>query len=249
MLRIILYLLNANWLGYPQASCFPNHCFCEAIGNKFVRQPIDSYTNIAYIIVGLIIIAHIIKNRKLINKASINHLSGMVLIIFGVAVILTGIGSFFYHSTFTYAGMQLDDDTMYLIGSFTLLFVLANIRKIDIKRFLILYLIINLFLEVLIWFFPIIRGGVFGILILVSVLTVIYSMRHKTTEELKRSRETKYFFISAILFAIAYFIWFLDYTGVACDPHSIIQGHAIWHILTALAALSFYAYMYMKLEY
>ena len=29
--------------------------------------------------------------------------------------------------------------------------------------------------------------------------------------------------------------WALDITGVWCEPHSLLQGHALWHTLTAAA--------------
>ncbi|MEW5717982.1 MAG: hypothetical protein AB1817_05090 [Chloroflexota bacterium] len=35
----------------------PNNCFCEALCDGFIRQPINTYSNLAYILVGLLILA------------------------------------------------------------------------------------------------------------------------------------------------------------------------------------------------
>ena len=35
--------------------------------------------------------------------------------------------------------------------------------------------------------------------------------------------------------AIAFAIWILDQKGLICAPHSLLQGHALWHLLGALS--------------
>ena len=42
--------------------------------------------------------------------------------------------------------------------------------------------------------------------------------------------------------AVAYIIWILDNTRTICFEHSLIQGHAIWHILGAVAVLFLHKY-------
>ena len=41
--------------------------------------------------------------------------------------------------------------------------------------------------------------------------------------------------------ALAFGIWNLSKTGGPwCDPHSLLQGHAVWHVLGAVAAFCLY---------
>jgi len=40
----------------------------------------------------------------------------------------------------------------------------------------------------------------------------------------------------AVLFGIAYFIWRKDTTKEWCNPTSALQGHGVWHVMTAFAA-------------
>jgi len=53
---------------------------------------------------------------------------------------------------------------------------------------------------------------------------------------LRRTRgEMKYLWNALGLMALAYVIWLLDQLKIVCLPTSLIQGHALWHLLTAFA--------------
>jgi len=47
------------------------------------------------------------------------------------------------------------------------------------------------------------------------------------------------------LFALAFAIWIPSRTrtGLLCDPEAALQGHAVWHLLCALAAGSIFLYL------
>jgi hypothetical protein len=59
-----------------------------------------------------------------------------------------------------------------------------------------------------------------------------------------RRRYTPWFWLGIASFLTAYAIWL---TGTAdhewCDPDSIIQAHAIWHLLSAVATWSFFVFL------
>ncbi len=43
--------------------------------------------------------------------------------------------------------------------------------------------------------------------------------------------------------AVAFAVWTLSRSGAPlCDPHSWVQGHAVWHLLCAVAAYCLYRY-------
>jgi hypothetical protein len=244
MIRILLFILRLNWTNYRPADCLPNNCFCEAIGNGLIRQPINAYTNIAYIIVGVVILVYLARTKSIFRlRSPISDLPRRLFILFGIACIAVGIGSFIYHASFIFLGEELDDDSMYLIGSFMLFFELAHQRKITTGKFILYYLILNLLLEVLIYFVPIVRGTVFAVLVIASIVLVEYSIRNKIVSD-QRGR----FYTAIGLFGVAYFIWILDKTHILCHPESIFQGHAIWHLVSAAAALLYFSYMDMEYQ-
>ena len=59
-----------------------------------------------------------------------------------------------------------------------------------------------------------------------------------------RRRYTPWFWLGIASFLIAYAIW---QTGTAdhewCSPDSIVQAHAIWHLLSAVATMSFFLFL------
>jgi hypothetical protein len=99
----------------------------------------------------------------------------------------------------------------------------------------------NLVLEAWIFAFPSVRGTVFGLLLILAFIVEYYSIRDNK-ENINKSK-LKYLKWSLGLFSIAYFIWFLDYSKLLCSPFSIFQGHAVWHVLAAIAGLLMYFYI------
>ena len=61
-------------------------------------------------------------------------------------------------------------------------------------------------------------------------------MRHKNLAK----NYTAYIWMAASSMAVAAALWILDRTNVLCSPTSIFQGHAFWHMLTAVAVLMTY---------
>ena len=49
-------------------------------------------------------------------------------------------------------------------------------------------------------------------------------------------RSRRWVVASLATFMVAYAIWILDQSPL-CDPHFWLQGHAVWHVLGAVAAL------------
>jgi hypothetical protein len=239
MIRLLLFILRLNWSNYRPADCLPNYCFCEAIGNGLIRQPINAYTNIAYILAGIIILVYLARTKPIFNlRSPISDLPRRLFILFGIACILVGIGSFLYHASFIFLGEEMDDDSMYLIGAFMLFFELAHQRKITTRQFIGYYITLNLLLEVVIFMIPVVRGGVFAILVIASLTLVEISIWKGIVASQRRQ-----YYTAIGLFGVAYFIWILDKTHLVCNPDSLIQGHAIWHLLSALAALMYFFYM------
>jgi len=59
-----------------------------------------------------------------------------------------------------------------------------------------------------------------------------------------RRRYTPWYWAGSASFVVAYSIWLTGKVGHPwCDPDSLIQGHAIWHLLSALATFSFFMFL------
>ncbi len=45
-------------------------------------------------------------------------------------------------------------------------------------------------------------------------------------------------------FLVAFAVWTLDLRGIMCAPDSLLQGHALWHLLNGAATLNVYLYFH-----
>ena len=117
----ILYKLNQYvdpWASWRQALGNATH-FCEM--NRFdqlIVQPSNTWSNLGYIIVGLIFLSiakndHKYEHRKQVNNV-LAKFPGFTYLI-GFSVLYLGLGSFLYHATLTYFFQKLDQTGMYFI--------------------------------------------------------------------------------------------------------------------------------------
>ncbi len=123
-LLITLALMPLSWLPAPwsmwrPATCLPDACFCEAIGAGFIRQPIDTWSNLAFVLVGLLILEDVLRPSS--TRSNLLAQRRTYGVVYAVAVILIGLGSWFYHASLTFVGQWFDVMGMYLLGTFMVL--------------------------------------------------------------------------------------------------------------------------------
>jgi hypothetical protein len=156
--------------------------------------------------------------------------------LYGAALILIGLGSGVYHATLTFAGQFFDVFGMYLVATFLLLYALLRIGAIPTRLIGPLYVLTNVALAVLLWTVPVLRRVAFAALVL-AIIGVEVRARRTTT-----SIQSSYFYAAVASLAVGFGIWILDFTRVWCAPSSALQGHAIWHVLSAASAALVYLY-------
>jgi hypothetical protein len=110
---------------------------------------------------------------------------------------------------------------MYLVATFALFYSIGRLRRLSPALLFSGYVAANAVLAILLYWVPVARRVIFALL-LIAVIA--------------RASATKYLRIAVGIMGIAFVIWILDFTRVVCRPDSWIQGHAIWHILGAVAA-------------
>ncbi|MBI5030620.1 MAG: ceramidase domain-containing protein [Chloroflexi bacterium] len=234
---IPLLWVNYSWANWQPASCMPNRCFCEALRDGFIRQPVDTFSNLPYVLVGLLMIAIARDDWQRGARNNLMQSHRAYPILFGVAAIVIGAGSFFYHASMTFIGQWFDVMGMYLFASFGLVYAYARLRPIRPAMFLTAYVIMNAMLGYSLATNPdtlrqIFAAMVYGIIALEALVLLVERPKIKT----------RYFLGAFLCMAVAYAIWTLDENFTLCDPASLFQGHAIWHLLTALAAFLLYVY-------
>jgi hypothetical protein len=237
-------LLDYSWEGWRPATCMPDRCFCERIHDGAIRQPVNTWSNLAFILVGLLVINTAIRDLSQAWRSESSNPMQTQLIypgVYGVTTILIGIGSMLYHSSLAFVGQAVDVISMYLLTSFMGLYNLSRMRRMSNGAFLACYLLVNVTLAFVSVEWPVLRRYIF----LMLVLAVLVS---EGVVRRKRQPRMNVAFLNAALISLvgAFAIWTLDITQVICAPDSWFQGHALWHVL--MATLIGFIYLYYRSE-
>lgn len=231
-LTMLLSTLDYSWSGWRPSLCWPDNCFCEAVHSGLIRQPANTWSSFAFLWVGLLVI---FPSSSLPGSNPLNR-EKMYRRIYGVALILIGLGSAFLHASLTFVGQFFDVSGMNLLASFVLLYNLHRARPYSPRIFLIAYLVINAILAWLLIEYSVLRRWLFAAVLLAGLVPVLW-------QPVEKPRMEKRWLLYALLAQfIAFVTWTLDLRKILCAPESLFQGHAVWHLLGALAAFFLYQF-------
>jgi hypothetical protein len=232
MAAAALAFSGITWAGWRPATCMADGCFCEAIHAGTIAQPVNTYTNLAFVLVGLLILNATQRGGE--SPFMQQRAYGYT---FGGAVVLIGLGSLFYHASLSFVGQWFDVMGMYLLITFMLLYDVARLRTMNGRRFALIYVLVNIALGLLLVFIPEVRRQVFALLVVLTLALEVIIWR------LRRPNIRYAWLLAAVItFAAAYGIWLLDNSRMLCAPEGLLQGHAVWHVLSALAAGMVFVY-------
>ena len=228
----LLSALGPDWAAYAPATCTATHCFCELprIG-ALVLQPADSWSSYGYVFVGLLMIV-LAGGRDWVSA-----LPPLAARTFGLTAIIVGLGSVLMHATLTLWGQFFDVLGMYLVGSFLLVRALARWRRIPDNRAILIYVLLCAALVVVLIAMPEVRRWLFAVLLITAILVELIFAR-----PLRPGARIGFYLGGILAKAVAFTIWILDQQGVVCAPHSLWQGHAVWHLLGATSLWLSFSY-------
>jgi hypothetical protein len=252
---ISLSWLPAPWTAWQPATCMPAACFCEAVGSGFIRQPMATWSNLAFVLVGLLILEDVL--RPSATRSNLLARRRAYVVVYAVAMILIGLGSWFYHASLTFVGQWFDVMGMYLLGTFMVLYNIARLvfspqvthphaalkgmrmpfPQLSGRAFAVSYVLFNCALGLSLIVVPELRRYLFGILLVVTI-ALEGMLRYRRATQIR----TSYFIAALLIYVLAQIIWTLDLNHIVCDPSGPLQGHAVWHVLTALSAGLLYLY-------
>lgn len=218
--------------------------YCEFNNvEKLFHQSMNTYSNLAYFFFGVLIIQIAWEDFK--NKAenTQNRLENFPLlsVLMGICFIYLSFGSAFFHASLTYLGQRVDMNGTYSI-SIALLGIgfYHLLHKIDFsekekKLWLgVLLVIIIAFLKIALMISS--SKLLPAMILLLMILIAIHYFQF---------RKEKSLFLAVfgfVLMFVAIKIRTLDVQKVDCNPYSWYQGHAVWHLLTAMSSFCSYAF-------
>lgn len=89
-----------------------------------------------------------------------------------------------------------------------------------------------------VFLFPGVRGLIFGVMLLASLIIEFNFCRNN-----RKCENISFLYLAVGSFLIGYLFWVLDDTKILCYPHSWFQAHSLWHLFSAVSGLMMYLYM------
>ncbi|HMV45691.1 MAG TPA: ceramidase domain-containing protein [Leptospiraceae bacterium] len=211
----------------------PTIKYCEENICSIITQPSNTWSNLAYIFIGFYLIW---KNKN-------DSISSLKLV--GPMAIATGIASFLYHASFTFFFQFFDLSSMYLFSTMILSMNLKRAKIIKKEYQHGTQFIILAASMLLLYIFKPFGIPIFALQVLAGLILEFYIFR-KMKEEITYS----YYKLSLLFLVLAFVAWTVDFRRIICDPmNHILQGHAVWHILSSSCFLFLYKfYSQEKLE-
>lgn len=230
----LLQVLGPDWTQFSPATCLATHCFCEIPHtDSLLLQPANSWSSLGFVLVGFWIM--------LAPRRSGTVFAGWPALWFGFTAVVIGVGSFLLHATLTLWGQFYDVLGMYLLSGFLLAYAVQRWRGWSNSTALALYLAVCAILIALLWITPETRRWLFA-----AVLVVALTVELVMARPLRSNVRVSLFGYGLLANTIAFGIWILDNTRTLCMPDSLLQGHAAWHLLGAVAV--YFNYRYYRSE-
>ncbi|WP_347351541.1 ceramidase domain-containing protein [Intrasporangium sp.] len=206
------------------ATCLPTGCFCEAIHTSGLAQPVNAWSSLAFVVAAAVV---------LLPTGAPAHRERVLRILLGIALVAVGGASFGFHATLTRVTEFLD--TWMMAGLAIVVLGGAAVRRGFMRPRVAVLLGLVLFAMLLriLWTWPATRRVVFGVLLAVAVALELA----RTRTPIAAFQPQRWLWGALGLLTAAYVIWLLDVMRIWCDPASLLQGHAVWHVVGAGAAV------------
>lgn len=243
----------AVWTDWVPAREFTDPEYGERIyPDSVFRTRMNTWSNLAYILVGFYVIALGINDWKkgLSIARGYTAQAPIQSFLFGVALIYLGLGSGFFHASLSRFGQQCDVGAMYAmalcmtaipVGSWLPRAEIPGTQRTLPTLPLIAALVVfgSLYFTYYKWEYSFgdISGYLTGVLFIFAAASLFQPGKYL---------QIRWFITAFVLVILAANIRELDMEDNFTSPDSLFQGHAIWHLATSL--YYFFIYLYFRSE-
>lgn len=216
------------WHSITESQGAPNIKWCEETLCQWISEPANTWSNLGYLIVALII-----------SYISFKHNHNAKLKQFGPIIFFMGAMSFFYHQSNFYGSQILDFVGMFFFVGWAIgmNFIRLNWMK---ENFLIAFNITFSVTMTLVMHVMYLTNIKFQMLVLIAGIVILIT---EVLSQRKYRTETKWFSISILILIVAFGFSLSDGQRLWCTPENhgwFSQGHALWHWTAAIAMFTIY---------
>lgn len=228
--------------GWPGAFAETGAEYCEAFRDSVIKQPSNTWSNLGFVVAGLWITWGL-RRDLLTGTQRPNPVCSRPTLstLYATLVVLLGPGSMAMHGSGTEWGETTDVLSMLLYIAFPAAYSIIRISNSKASMFTPVYVGLIALPGV-----PLLTGvmnfsGSTLYLLLVPGVAISELWRCLRNPGTRLAR--KWLLLATGLFVTGFVIWLLSHTGAPlCDPASLIQGHAVWHLLSAAATVALFRY-------
>ena len=189
------------------------------------QQPVNTYTNIAYLTGGLFLMF---------------ELNTLPAFVFFITTLYLCAGSCLYHATSTRWGGSLDVSAMYALFSSLTVYAASTLISLEDSLVALIMFVVAVLIGWLLRFKY--KGNM--VLKIGLFIVLIYSFLIWSMLQHNMSLLNVYLISSFVLYVIAFIIWILDKKRIFPIKR---WGHGLWHLLTAVAiSMLFYTIYLIK---
>lgn len=201
---------------------------CEHIGQGLLAQPVNTLSSLAYVVAGIVLL-----RRALVAPSS----PRLVLAVYAATVAAVGVGSIAFHGPMPSWGHFAHDLSIAAVLSFVIGYDVALVRGAGTRVALMGFgglLGVN---AVVLAVSPDASNALDSVLIVAAVVAEVVVARSpkRVAAADGRVRGPSFWIAGAAALAVGAVLNALGRTDAPlCEPDSLVQLHALWHVLTAL---------------
>jgi hypothetical protein len=247
----ILFYLNIlfkgsfwNGMEVGNAGLFYEYCEQNRL-EHFIRQPMNTYSNLVYLFIGFIICQLGQFDSQLDNHKNPTSSFPFLSMFFGLCMLYLGIGSAYYHASLTWNAQRIDMNGTYgvclfLIGISLYRFITQTDSN---KKFKAIYVLTILTLMYLFFYLHLKIKSAYLLPILIFITVALTTLNYWKN---KNNYRIQYAVLSILFLVASAILRWLDVQKIGCMPTSIYQGHAFWHLFTGMS--TFFLYLFYRSE-
>lgn len=201
--------------------------FCESLLNGWVRQPANTWSNIGFVIVGLLLWRRTPSDKPWLR-------------IFAIGSLLVGITSAAFHLSMTFVGQFFDVASMFITAG---MLVAMNLMRMKMIRPDQIYKVLWAMQLIAMAFMFVFQGGVGESIFALQVTFIVLSEVYLWWKNRPSPRKYRWWMAAVVADAIAVAVWLLDIRKIWCEPDNHwFNGHVVWHLMNAVVVWCLYRF-------